>query len=192
MLTGVPHNSDADGFDTFAELIRIVSEAKADADLAEIRDDLAAIEALVAAREVEYVVKLEQLMRQEGEPNRMRRNLEFAAEMAARTQALYGRPFAPQDVVQRVIDIAKISTIAFALRDMIVGEVREKCGAFAQHGNSVWDEQVLCSTSTYSAVGGKRVLLVTEELRLRAAAAHAGAGDLVCSLRDYEALVSTN
>ncbi len=189
LLAGAQHDSDAVGFNTFAELIRIVSEAESDTDLAEISVDLDAIETLVAAREAEYAAMLEQLMRQTGDPNQIRRNLEFAAEMAARTQAMYGRDFSAFEVVQRVMDIAKISSIAFALRDSIVREVREKGGAHAQHGNSVWDEQVVCSTSAYSAVEGKRVLLVTEESRLRLAAASAEASAFVCGLDEYETRV---
>ena len=38
----------------------------------------------------------------------------------------------------------------------------------------------------YSTLEGKSVMLVTEEPRLREAAAAAGAADLVCSLADYE------
>lgn len=191
LLTGTPHESDARGYNLFAELIRIASEAGSDGSLAEIGDDLDAIESLVSAREAEYVARLEQLSRLEGDPNSMRRNLEFAAEMARRAEVMYGQTFTAENVVQRVIDIAKISSVAFALRDGIVAEVRAKGGAFAQHANSVWDEQVVCSTSAYSAIAGKRVVLVTEETRLRVAAAQADSARLVCSLDDYESEIAT-
>ena len=185
-LAGEEHPRDGEMFDAFADMVRVVSHAESDAPLDEISDDLTKIEELVTQQEAAYVEHLAAMIGAPRDPNQIRRNLDFAAEIAARTQMMYGRAFSPMDIVQRIIDIAKISSVAFALRDAVVAEVRAKRAGYAQHANTLWDEQVVCSTSTYSTLGGKSVLLVTEEPRLREAAQTAGAADLVCSLAVYE------
>lgn len=188
-LAGEQHPRDGEMFDAFADMVRVVSHAESDDPLDEIADDLTQIEELVTRQEASYVEHLAALIDVPKDPNPMRRNLDFATEIATRTQKMYGRAFSPMDILQRIIDIAKISSLAFALRDAVVAEVRAKRGGYAQHANTLWDEQVVCSTSTYSTLGGQSVLLVTEEPRLHDAAHTAGAADLVCSLADYERLL---
>ena len=189
-LVGEEHSRDGEMFDAFADMVRVVSHAESDAPLDEISDDLTKIEELVTRQEAAYVEHLASMIGAPRDPNQIRRNLDFAAEITARTQMMYGRAFSPMDIVQRIIDIAKISSVAFALRDAVVAEVRAKRGWYAQHANTLWDEQVVRSTSTYSTLGGTSVLLVTEEPMLREAAQTAGAADLVCSLTDYERKLS--
>ncbi len=188
-LTGKEHPRDGEMFDAFADMVRVVSNAETDAPLDEISDDLTKIEELVARQEAAYVESLASMIDARSDPNQIRRNLDFAAEIAARTQKMYGRAFSRMEIVQRIIDIARISSLAFALRDAVVAEVRAKRGGYAQHANTLWDEQVVCSTSTYSTLGGQSVLLVTEEVRLHEAAQTAAAADLVCSLADYERML---
>lgn len=55
--------------------------------------------------------------------------------------------------------------------------------------NTLWDEEISCATSVQTCIEGARVLLVTEEGKLRRAAAAVGAGDRVISIADYEKLL---
>jgi hypothetical protein len=68
------------------------------------------------------------------------------------------------------------------LRDAVIAEVREKRGGHGQHKNTVWDEEIVCSTSAYSEIAGKTILLVTREDKLITAAAAADATGRVCSV----------
>ena len=186
MLAGEEHPGDREAFDAFGDLVRVVSQALLDDDLAEIAEDLEAIEELVQRAETEYVSLLAKAIDADVQPNPMTRNLDYAAEKARRAEALYGRRFTPEQIFAQVLNIAKTTSIAFAVRDGLVKEVRDKRGGHTNHGNTVWDEEVVSSTSMYTTIQGSPVVLVTEERRLLAAAAQAGAGDRVMDLAGYE------
>ena len=186
LLRGFLHPSDSEMFEQLGELVGTVTEAQSDDSLAEISDRLAAIESTVTNVEAAYVAGLGRVWEYTAESNQMKRNLDYAAEIVRRTASYYGEDFAPTDVMPRIIEIAKSTSIGFALRDSVVAEVRAKRGGHGQHANTVWDEEVVSSTSMYTTVRGKTLLLVTEEERLLKAAAAAGASDRVCRLADYE------
>lgn len=186
LLSAKEHPRDANMFDTFGDMVRVITEADADEPLPEIADELTAIEALVARVEREYVDELKLAAAADVQPNQMKRNLEYAARIALRAQACYGTRFPPVEIVGKIIDMAKITSVGFALRDAIIEEIRAKRGGHAKYGNSVWDEEVVSSTSSYTTIKGKTVVLVTEEKRLLIAAEVAKASDRVCDIAAYE------
>ena len=186
-LSGRPHPSDHAWFDLLGDMVRVVSEADGDDPLEVIAEQLHEVERIVQRVESEYVERLRAAAAEAGEQNEMKRNLNYAARLASRTQKLYGEEFPPEVVIQRVMDIAKLSSIGFKLWDSVVAEVRSKGGGHAQHANTVWDEEVVSSTSMYTQIGGLSVLLVTEEARLIRAATSALAADRVSNLATYEA-----
>jgi len=189
LLSGKAHPRDTEMLDAFGDMVRVVTEANANDPLPEIAHDLSAIEAGVAKVERAYVDALQLVAVSELQPNRMKRNLEYAARIAQRAKEFYGISFSPIEIVANVIDIAKITSVGFALRDAIIQEIHAKGGGHAQHGNSVWDEEVVSSTSSYTAINGKTVILVTEEKRLLVAAGVADASDRVCDVATYEELL---
>jgi len=71
----------------------------------------------------------------------------------------------------------------------VIEEVRSKGGGHLQHLNTVWDEEILGSTSIYSTIRGRSIVLVTAEARLVDAAVRAGAADRVVDLDAYEKLL---
>ena len=189
LLSGKQHPRDAEMFDAFGDMVRVIIEADADAPLNDISADLTAIEQLVVRVEGNYIDQLTRAVQANAQPNQMKRNLDYAARIAARAQAFYGSQFSPFDIVGKTIDMAKITSVGFALQDAIVEEIRTRGGGQAQHGNSAWDEEVVSSTSSYSTINGKTVILVTEEKRLLAAAQAAQAADRVVDLAAYEKLI---
>lgn len=90
-LAGEEHPRDGEMFDAFAEMVRVVSHAESDAPLDEISDDLTKIEELVTRQETAYVEHLAVMIDAPRDPNHMRRNFDFAAEIAARTQMTRAR-----------------------------------------------------------------------------------------------------
>ncbi len=189
LLSGERHPRDAEILDAFDDMVRVVTDADADEPLPEIADDLIAIEAGVAKVESEYIGELKLAAASAVQPNQMKRNLEYAARIARRAYDSYSIRFSPVEIVENIIDIAKITSVGFALRDAIVEEIHAKGGGHAQHGNSVWDEEVVSSTSSYTTINEKTVILVTEEKRLLVAASLADASDRVCDVAAYEKLL---
>jgi hypothetical protein len=189
LIRGRQHPGDRDMFEELGQVVGTVTEAGRDDTLGEIAGILDAVEATVAAVEAAYISGLQAVTANAFESNQMKRNLDYAAAVAARAAKHYGAEFAPTEVVLQMIEIAKAASIGFALRDSVVREVRAKNGGHGQHANTVWDEEVVSSTSMYTTIGGKSLLLVTEEARLLEAAVSAGASDRVCQLANYEAIL---
>jgi hypothetical protein len=185
-LTGENPPDDEEMFANFRELVRVVAESERDAPLTEIAESLDAIERHVEGKEREYVSQVEAAAKALSEPNQMKRNLDYASNLATRALSHYGRSLSPEHIVQAIIPIAQVSSVTFALRDTIIQEVRAKGGGQLQHRNTIWDEEIVASTSMYSTIRRKPILLVTTEARLVAAAARASAGDRVVDLDAYE------
>jgi hypothetical protein len=140
----------------------------------------------VQRKEREYVAILEAAITTAAESNQMKRNLDHAQSLAFRALTLYGGTFQPEILISAIIPIAQVSSITFALRDSVIEEVRTKGGGHKQHENTIWDEEIVASTSIYSKIRGKEVVLVTAEPRLINAASRASASDLVLDLDAYE------
>lgn len=185
LVSGEQHTDDAALFDRLGQMIGVVTEAPEGDPLDEIWVDLDEIERTVRHVEAIYVGRLEASSRETAEPNEMKRALNYAATIAGRAQALYRRRFADEAVVQSILPVAKATEIAFALHDAVVAEIRTN-GGHAKHANTVWDEEVVSSTSIHTTIRGRSLLLVTEENRLLDAARVAKAQDRVCKLATYE------
>ena len=188
-LTGENPPDAEELFANFRELARVVAESDRDAPLAEIAGSLDAIEKHVEVKEREYVGQLEAMAKAPIETNQMKRNLDYAYKLATRALSTYGRTLDSVRVVQLIVPIAQVSSVTFALRDHVIQEVRAKGGGHQQHRNTIWDEEIVASTSIYSTIRGKPVVLVTTEARLVAAAATANAGDRVVDLDTYESVI---
>jgi hypothetical protein len=186
LLSNRAHPDDKRLFDDFGDMVRIVSEAAADDDLLEISDNLTAIEQTVASVEASYIDRLQRAAAEHPEPNEMKRNFAYAAELAFRAEAMYGQQFTPEHIASRLVDAMKYTSIGFALRDSVVVEMRRSGGGHATHKNTVWDEEIVASTSMYTTINSKTLLVVTGERRLILAAARARAPDRVISLVQYE------
>jgi hypothetical protein len=186
-VTGENAPGDEELFATFRELCRVVVQAEHDAPLTKIADHLDAIERHVEEKQRQYVSNLKHAPTAVHESNPMVRNLEFAKHLAVSALLAYGRPIPPpKQLMRAIIPIAQVSSITFALRDAVIQEVRAKGGGHEQHDNTVWDEEIVASTSLYSKIRGKTVVLVTTEPRLVRAAVQASAGDRVIGVEVYE------
>jgi hypothetical protein len=189
LLAMQPHPMDRELFNELGDMVRVVTEAGGeDLPFAELTEALERIEQTVEKAEAEYVARLEAEAATPGQPNQMKRNLNYAARIAARTQGLYGARFSDQQIVARIVPIMQFTSIGFALQDAVVSEVRTR-GSHRQHANTVWDIEIVSSTSMDTNVAGRSVLLVTQEPRLMKAAEVAGARDRVCGLTEYETLL---
>jgi len=189
LFTGEVAPGDTQLFDHLGDVVRVVTEAGNDDPLLAISEELDLFEQNVASIENEYVTRLKEAPRSDIQPNQMKRNLDYAHSAVARTQEFYRCRFSPEDIMLSMIDLAKLTSIGFMLRDSVVEEVRMKGGGHAQHRNTVWDEEVVSSTSIYTTVAGKSVLVVTEEVRLLAVAAQVKAADHVCDIATYEKML---
>jgi hypothetical protein len=189
LLAMQPHPTDREMFNELGDMVRVVTEAGGeDVPLAELAEVLERIEQTVEKAEADYLVRLEVEVAAPGQPNKIKRNLNYAARVAARTQGLYGARFSDQQIVGRLIPIMQFTSVGFALQDAVVSEVRAR-GSHRQHANTVWDIEIVSSTSMDTSVAGRSVLLVTQESRLIKAAEVAGARDRVCGLAEYETLL---
>ncbi len=188
-VTGEAAPGDDEMFASFRELCRVVAEAERDSPLSEIADQLDEIERHVEYKEREYVSSIEMAGKAVVESSQVKRNLEYANRLVIRALSLYGRTISPERLITAIIPVAQVSSITFALRDGVVDEVRSKGGGQLQHRNTVWDEEIVASTSLYSTIRGKSIVLVTTEGRLVAAAIRAGAGDRVVDVDAYEELL---
>jgi hypothetical protein len=188
LLTGHEHPNDADLFDRAGELVRVVSQTNADDPLVEIAEDLKAIEQHVARVQAGYVADLEKIAKEKsaGEPNPIKRNLEYAAGIVRRTEAQYGVRFDDEQVTTVLVEVMKFTSIAFTVRGDVQSAVKRKGGGHGQHHNTVWDEEIVAATSIYTTINGNSVLVVTEEDLLIEAAAKAGAGDRIIRIAAYE------
>ena len=183
LLSGTPHPDDKETFDRFGDMVRVVSQATPDDKLAEIAEELSAIEQAVATAESAYVARLDRAAKHDdAEANEMKRNLDYAARLTRRVEALYGHEFTPGHIVTKLVDIMRFTSVGFALQDSVIAEVRRSGGGHAQHKNTVWDEEIVSSTSMYTTINGKSLLVVTGEDRLIAAAAKAKAQDRLVNL----------
>ncbi|MDP9203433.1 MAG: hypothetical protein M3P26_16100 [Gemmatimonadota bacterium] len=189
LFTGVLEPGDAQIFDQLGEIVRVVTEAGNDDPLVSISKALDLFEQNVSTVEREYVACLKEAPKVDIQPNQMKRNLDYANSAVTRTQKFYQCRFSREDIMSRIIDLAKLTSIGFMLRNSVVEEIRTKGGGHGQHGNTVWDEEVVSSTSIYTTIAGKSVLLVTEEARLLAVAAQAKAADHVCDIATYEKML---
>lgn len=189
LLAGQSHPNDRAMFNELGDMVRVVTEAGgADHPLTELSAILESIEETVARAESDYVSRLESEAASTGQPNQIKRNLDYAARIAARTQSLYGTRFSAQQIVGQILSVAQFTSIGFALHDSVVSEVRAR-GGHKKHANTVWDEEIVSSTSIYTNVGGSSVLLVTQEPRLIAAAELAGARERVFRVAEYEGML---
>jgi hypothetical protein len=188
-VMGANPAGDEELFTKFRELCRVVAEAERDAPLGEIAEHLAEIERHVDHKELDYVSAIEMAATVVAEPNQMKRNLDYAHYLAMRALKLYGGTISMAGLITAIVPIAQVSSITFALRDEVINEVRRKGGGQLQHRNTVWDEEIVASTSLYSTIQGKSVVLVTTEPRLVAAAVRASAGDRVLDVDAYENLL---
>ncbi len=185
-VTGESAPGDHEMFASFRELCRVVAGAERDSPLGEIADQLDEIERHVESKEREYVSSIETAAKAVVESNQMKRNLEYANRLVIRALSLYGRTISPERLITAIIPVAQVSSITFALRDGVIEEVRSKSGGQWRHRNTVWDEKIVASTSLYSTIRGKAIVLVTTEARLVEAAVRAGAGDRVVDVDGYE------
>jgi hypothetical protein len=157
-VTGESAPGDEEMLASFRELCRVVVQAAHDAPLTEIAEHLDGIERHVEDREREYVSSLEMALNAVHESDRMKRNLEFAKHLAIRALSQYGRDIPPpEQLIFAIIPIAQVSSVTFALRDAVIEEVRAKGGGHEQHRNTVWDEEIVASTSLYSTIRKRTV-----------------------------------
>lgn len=172
-------------------LIGAVAEADADATLEELGEELDQIGAHVIEREAEYAAALEKLAKaiQLGEIT-----LEQYREAAPRLlvqRAMAREPdgdHAPERVAHAVSLVKGFCAVGVELHLMTVDLVMNGKNISAD-ANTLWDEEISCSTSAETFIGNSEVLLVTEEVKLRTAAAKVGASNRVISVRDYETLL---
>lgn len=185
MVTGGPHPSDQAMFDELGDTIRVVVESERDDPLAAIAEILDVIERTVSGAEAEYVERLRIEALGVGNPNQMKRNFAFAEGIASRCQQAYGQSFPVEAITPHIIDLMKVTHLRFTLRDRVVAEVRRK-GGHGQHRNTIWDEEIVSSTSAYSFIGGKSIHVVTTEEQLVAAA---GCSARVSRVTEYEEIL---
>jgi hypothetical protein len=194
LLTGVQHPDDAERFDAGADLVRVISEASADDPLLGISGSLDAVQETVDIVESGYVRDLQQIAEGHAptDSNLMKRNLEYAARIVQRTEAQYGVKFELPHAASVLVDVMKLTSIGFAVRDAVVAEIKAKKGGHGQHRNTVWDEEIVAATSMYTTIHSGTVFVVTEETRLLDAAASANASDRILNLVGYEKLLGLN
>lgn len=191
LLTGAQHPDDTERFDLAADLIRVITEASVDDPLLSIAMPLDAVQRTVEAVESEYVHDLQQVAegRTTNEPNLMKRNLEYAARVVRRTEAQYGAKFDLLRATGALVEVMKLTSVGFAVRDAVVAEMKAKGGGYGQHRNTVWDEEIMAATSMYTTINGAPVIVVTEEERLLTAATVAKASDRIFNIAAYERLL---
>lgn len=192
LFVGHPHELDAGVFEELGAMLGAVAES-AEGDSLNSHDAyLKVIETNVAAVEQRYVTRLEDLAQNERplEVNRMRRNLDYAEEIVRVSERLYGVSYGDGPaIVARILDVAKLTTLGFAVSDHVARTVREKGGGCARHGNTAWDVEIVSATSIYSSIDGRRIVVVTEENMLLDVAAAEGLQDRVMSLDSYWRLI---
>jgi hypothetical protein len=185
-VTGDRHPVNDVVFDRMGDAVRVITERSNDDPLDEMADLLSELEVGVASVESRYVASLEQASQTDMHPNQMHRNLDYAKSIIDRTATFYECTFSQQDIMQHLLDIAKLTSVGFFLRDSVVAEVRQKGGGYSQHANTVWDEEVVFATSMYTTISGKTLTLVTEESRLLEVGVSAGAAEHFVDIASYE------
>lgn len=169
-----------------------IADGQHDDPLVGHTDYLAMIETNVADVEARYVRQLEEIAKQQEhpEPNKMRRNLDYVAKRIELSERLYGVSYgSPQAKLPHIIDVAKLTSLGFALSDHVAESVRSKKGGFGQHANTVWDVEILSATSLDSTIAGGQIVIVTCEEMLLDVAGREHAGDRVMSIEAYESLL---
>lgn len=186
LLNGDQHPRDIEMLKLFEDMVSAVVLTDFGDPLSQMSNDLDKIEKIVEQIEKDYVTMLNAITKGKRQPNQMKRNLDYASHIVHRVQAFYGCQFPPQKIIPHIISVAKITSIGFALQDLILEDIRLKGVSPANHGNSIWDEEVVSSTSIYTTINGSSILLVTQEGLLLAAAKSAQATDHVCNVASYE------
>lgn len=157
LITGQQHPLDKEIYDTWGDLVRVVAQAAPDDQLSEIATDIANVEQMVDRSETQYIARVKAYATGPAQTNQMKRNLDYAARIAARTKQLYKREFTIEEVMQAIIPIAKISSLAFSLQDAIVEEMRRSGGGEAKQG-WVADRRSVRGRSPRVAHGAARTL----------------------------------
>jgi hypothetical protein len=192
LYTGQVDPRDAGVMENMGAMIGAIVDGVHDDPLLDHADYLAMVETNVANVEAGFVRQLEQIAKQQAqpEPNKMRRNFDYAARRIEISEHLYGKSYgAPQDKVARIIEVAKLTSLGFALSDHVAETVRTKRGGFGQHANTVWDVEVISATSIDATIEGRQIVVVTCEEMLLQVAADENAGDRVMSIESYESLI---
>jgi hypothetical protein len=192
LFMGHSHSTDAGVFDDLGAMIGAVVESDRDDPLKPHNNYLGMIEANVAKVEHGYVEQLKSLAAEEVplDQSRMRRNLDYAEKVIRVSEQLYGVSYGDGPaIVQRIMDVAKLTSLGFALSDHVATTVKERRGGFAQHKNTAWDVEIVSATSIYTTINGEPIVVVTHENMLLEVAAKEGLEERVMNLESYERLL---